>query len=55
MQPTAAAIALARFVKASIAAYPDLRDPFDSQWRSPCESGAPELHPAGGMQVPWQP
>ena len=48
--------ALARFIQASVDAFPQLTDPFDPSWRSPCETGAPQPAPGGGeLLVPWQP
>jgi len=58
---------LLRIVTAINAAYPVLCDPFDPQWRSPCETGEPRaaLHvtppaeSASGshqtLEVPWRP
>jgi SecY interacting protein Syd len=47
--------ALTRFVTDYQAAYPQLTEIFDSEWRSPCECGEPFLDAEGIQQVPWQP
>ena len=54
---------LRRIVSAINEAYPTLCDPFDPDWRSPCETGEPR--PAAdsgsgsgsysGLEVPWRP
>jgi len=46
---------LARLVAAHNAAWPNTVDPFDPQWRSPCETGEPRLAASGELEVPWQP
>ena len=47
--------ALDAFVTRYLAAYPDLDDVYDPQWRSPCETGAPFPGDDGELRVPWQP
>ena len=49
------AAALDRFVQASLARYGEFTDPFDREWRSPCETGAPRLAASGELEVPWRP
>ncbi len=52
---------LGRIVAAINEAYPMLCDPFDPEWRSPCETGEPRLasesgsNSASGLEVPWRP
>jgi SecY interacting protein Syd len=47
--------ALATFVEQYVEQYPQLIDPFDPQWRSPCEVSEP-FHGAGGdLQIEWRP
>jgi len=46
---------LARLINAINKAYPMLTDPFDPEWRSPCELGEPRRHPDSGLEVQWQP
>ena len=52
---TDVADALARFVARYIEAFPNLYEVYDAQWRSPCETGAPETWPNGTVAVPWRP
>ena len=62
-QAESVATELGRIVSAINKAYPTLYDPFDPEWRSPCETGAPR--PAAnsgslsdsstGWEVPWRP
>lgn len=47
--------ALDDFVTRYLAAYPDLDDVYDPQWRSPCETGAQFPGDDGELRVPWQP
>ena len=60
--------ALSAFIDDYVTRYPDLRDPFDPQWRSPCEIGPPLLapgqavaeqvhsqHAQSQMEIPWRP
>jgi len=49
------AAALDRFVERYLAAYPELDDPCDPAWRSPCETGEPFTDGSGEQRVPWQP
>jgi len=49
------AAALDAFVARYVAEFPDLFDPFDPQWRSPCESGEPYEAADGVEVVPWRP
>ena len=64
--PTDVAAELDAFVARYVAAFPDLVDPFDPQWRSPCETGDPYESrtqrgltppcPTDGVKVvPWRP
>ncbi len=53
MNPTQ--IALTRFVDAYVARFPQLYDPFDESWRSPCELEAPVMASSGERIVRWQP
>lgn len=55
---------LARIIEAITAAYPELTDPWDPDWRSPCETAAPRLAgnasqtanaEHGAMEIPWLP
>ena len=46
---------LAGFVGRYTAAYPELLEPFDPDWRSPCERGEPFVGPGGTRLVRWQP
>lgn len=50
-----AAQQLTRLIKECCEAWPDTADPFDPEWRSPCETGEPRLAPSGELEVPWQP
>jgi len=52
MSTTAAA--LERFIARYLASFPTLYEPFDRDWRSPCEIGEPLDH-EGGRVVAWQP
>jgi len=47
--------ALHGFVDRYLARYDTLYDPFDPDWRSPCEIGAPIERADGGRIVPWRP
>ena len=46
--------ALAEFMDHTLKAYPDLRAPFDPEWRSPCEIGEP-IETENGPVIAWQP
>ena len=46
---------LAGFVSRYLAAFPDLYEVFDADWRSPCEVGDPVVRPGGIEVVRWQP
>ncbi len=46
---------LARLVAAHNEAWPNTTDPFDPDWRSPCETGEPRLAASGELEIPWQP
>ena len=46
--------ALSGFVERTMASYPRLLAPFDSQWRSPCEIGEPFTGEDGPL-IAWQP
>lgn len=46
--------ALTAFVTHTLQTYPDLRAPFDPEWRSPCEIGEP-FDADGGRLVAWRP
>lgn len=46
---------LTRFMERYLIAYPVLREVYGSEWRSPCELGAPETTAAGVEVVRWQP
>lgn len=46
--------ALADFMNHTLKSYPDLRAPFDPDWRSPCEIGAP-IETEQGPLIAWQP
>jgi len=52
---TTVATELARLIASINTAYPRLTDPFDPEWRSPCEIGQPIMHPELGMEIAWQP
>lgn len=58
-RPSPVTQALATFIERYVQRYPDLRDPFDAQWRSPCEINPPQLSaPAESdqqMEVAWRP
>jgi SecY interacting protein Syd len=43
------------FVKRYLERYPQLVDPFDAQWRSPCEVGAPFKSADGVELIEWRP
>jgi len=43
------------FVERSLARWPTLYDPFDADWRSPCETGDPLETADGSWVVPWRP
>ena len=47
--------ALTEFIDAYVARYPKLQDPFDPEWRSPCEVAPPQLGENQQLQVPWRP
>lgn len=47
--------ALVSFVERYMARFPTLVDPFDPEWRSPCEVGQPYTDAAGLEVVAWQP
>jgi SecY interacting protein Syd len=49
------ATALGNFVDRYVAAYPELLEPFDPDWRSPCERGEPFVGPSGTTLVRWRP
>ncbi|HEY5644820.1 MAG TPA: SecY-interacting protein Syd [Pseudomonadales bacterium] len=46
--------ALTEFMAHTQLAYPELRAPFDREWRSPCEVGEPFTTDAG-LLIAWQP
>lgn len=46
--------ALAEFIDHTLKAYPDLRAPFDPDWRSPCEIGEP-FETEQGPVIAWRP
>lgn len=46
--------ALAEFMDHTMKAYPDLRAPFDPEWRSPAEIGEP-IETEDGPLIAWQP
>ena len=46
--------ALDAFISHTLLAYPDLRAPFDPDWRSPCELGEP-IEYDDGAQIAWRP
>ena len=46
--------ALAEFMDHTLKTYPDLRAPFDPEWRSPCEIGAP-IETDQGPLIAWRP
>ncbi len=48
------ATALSEFMVHTTKSYPDLRAPFDPEWRSPCEVGEPE-EGAEGPVIAWRP
>jgi SecY interacting protein Syd len=43
------------FVERYLLRYPELVDPFDPQWRSPCETGEPFTSGEEVRCVPWRP
>ncbi len=43
------------FVARYLQQYPQLVDPFDPQWRSPCEAAEPFMSPDGVQLVSWKP
>jgi SecY interacting protein Syd len=47
--------ALERFIQRYLKAFPDLYEPYDPAWRSPCETGAPVRARHGYDVVPWRP
>jgi len=47
--------ALGAFVDRYVEQYPRLIDPFDAQWRSPCEVGEPFAGAGGDLQIEWRP
>jgi SecY interacting protein Syd len=53
--PTDVAAELDAFVARYVADFPSLVDPFDPQWRSPCETGEPYESADGVEVVPWRP
>ena len=54
-QDTQVSVALGRFVDRYVAVYPDLLEPFDPEWRSPCEIGEPFAGASGHRVIRWQP
>jgi len=58
-QTSAVATELTRLIAAINATYPELCDPFDPDWRSPCETAEPRVasgsDPEAGREVPWRP
>jgi len=46
---------LVRLITAISERFPQLCDPFDPDWRSPCETAAPRLAASGNLEVPWHP
>jgi SecY interacting protein Syd len=52
---TDVATQLDAFVQRYLDAYPQLIDPFDPQWRSPCEAGEPFRSADGAEWVAWSP
>ena len=48
-------VALDAFVRRYQREFPEIREPFDPEWRSPCEVGSPGLDDSGTMQIRWQP
>ncbi len=56
-QPIRAAVeaALDDFVDRTLTRYPRLDEPFDPEWRSPCEISEPFLDPRGERRVLWRP
>jgi SecY interacting protein Syd len=53
--PTDVAAELDVFVARYVADFPNLVDPFDPQWRSPCETGEPYESEDGVEVIPWRP
>jgi SecY interacting protein Syd len=47
--------ALTAFVENCLARYGTFYDPFDRDWRSPCEVGEPESARDGTLVIPWRP
>lgn len=47
--------ALDAFVERYQRAFPELLEPFDPAWRSPCELGEPLIRDDGGQVVRWRP
>ena len=43
------------FIERYLQRYPELIDPFDPQWRSPCETGVPFASGEYVQCVPWRP
>ena len=52
---TDVAVELGAFVDRYLARYPELADPFDPQWRSPCELGEPRQSADGVPVISWHP
>ena len=46
---------MARLIREINARYPTLSDPFDSEWRSPCEIGEPVARGNSELEIRWQP
>jgi len=47
--------ALDAFVDRYLAEFPHLDDPYDPEWRSPCETGAPYLDARNERRIAWRP
>lgn len=47
--------ALGEFVSHYLKAYPVLEEPFDPEWRSPCEVGEPYMDDSGIQRIRWEP
>jgi len=47
--------ALATFIEHTLKSYPQQREPFDPDFRSPCERGEPYLDDQGDRWIDWQP
>lgn len=43
------------FVERYLALYPRITDPFDAQWRSPCENGEPFMAADDVQMISWRP